>query len=114
MKPSEITTQVFRVAALAVIMGALLGSSACKSESHSVTVTWQAPSPVGTTSIRGYNVYRGTAPGGPYTPIASGVATTTYVDALVTSGRTYYYVVTTVDQLGVESKYSDEISAVVP
>ena len=42
-----------------------------------------------------YNLYRGTANGGPYPTEFTGLMTTNYLDAAVTNGTTYYYVVTT-------------------
>ncbi|MFO8006838.1 MAG: PA14 domain-containing protein, partial [Candidatus Brocadiia bacterium] len=58
-----------------------------------------------------YNVYRDTASGGPYTQIATGVATSDYTDTGVTNDTTYYYVVTAVDTSSNESGYSNEASA---
>jgi len=43
----------------------------------------------------GYNVKRSTTDGGPYTTIASDIAEPTFRDTGLTSGRTYYYVVST-------------------
>jgi hypothetical protein len=79
---------------------------------HSVSLSW-TPSP---SEVVGYNVYRGTAPGGPYpsklTPTPQ--PTTSLVDNTVVGGTTYYYVATSVDDNSVESVYSDQISAPVP
>jgi hypothetical protein len=76
-----------------------------------VTLSWTASATAGVT---GYNVYRGTTQGGPYTQIASQVATTSYPDSSVTSGNLYYYVVTAVGPGNVESVYSNEASATAP
>ncbi len=63
----------------------------------------------------GYNAYRGTEPGGPYTELNSSlIAMTTYTDLTVQVGQTYYYLVTSVDADDVESIYSDEVSATIP
>lgn len=59
-------------------------------------------------------VYRSTAQGGPYVKLAPLVTDLTYNDWLVSSGRTYYYVVTAVDSVGNESNYSNEAVAAVP
>jgi hypothetical protein len=56
-----------------------------------------------------YNVKRATTPGGPYTTIASGVATANYTDKPLTNGTTYYYVVTASNAVG-ESGNSNEAS----
>jgi hypothetical protein len=79
---------------------------------HSVSLFW-SPS---TSSVVGYNVYRGTTSGGPYpsklTP--SPLPTTSLVDSTVMAGTTYYYVATSVDQNNVESIYSNQLTAAVP
>ena len=63
----------------------------------------------------GYNIYRGTTPGGPY-PFkrnSSPQLGTHFVDEPVRPG-TYYYIATSLDGDFVESTYSDEVKAVVP
>jgi hypothetical protein len=57
------------------------------------------------------NIYRSTASGGPYTLVATIAATTSYNNAGLTSGTTYYYVVTAVNNSGLESATSNEASA---
>ena len=79
--------------------------------SHSVSLSWTAS----TSTVVGYNVYRGTVSGGPYTLLTSSpVAGTTYTDLAVASGQAYYYVVTAVNSSGTESVYSNQASATVP
>jgi len=58
-----------------------------------------------------YNLKRGTANGGPYPTIFSGITTTNYSDAAVTNAVTYYYVVTAVAGAGGESPNSLQASA---
>lgn len=78
---------------------------------HNVVLTWTASS----SPVAGYNVYRGTQSGGPYTKLNSSlVSGTTFTDSSVVSGNTYYYVVTAVDSLGQESALSNEAQAVIP
>ena len=78
---------------------------------HSAGLSWIA-SP---STVIGYNVYRATISGGPYTLLnTSLVPTTQYSDANVQSGQTYYYVVTAVDSSNKESAYSDQSSATIP
>jgi hypothetical protein len=81
------------------------------SERHSVTLTWKASH----SPVSGYNVYRSTGPGGPYTRINSDlVPGLTYKDQDVESGATYYYVTKAVNAKGQESIGSNETSAKVP
>jgi Domain of unknown function (DUF4082)/Abnormal spindle-like microcephaly-assoc'd, ASPM-SPD-2-Hydin len=78
---------------------------------HKATLSW-TPS---TSTVSGYNVYRGTQKGGPYTKETSSlVPGATYTDLSVQAGLAYYYVVTSVQSNGVESVYSSEVSATIP
>ena len=78
---------------------------------YKVSLSW-SPS---TSTVTGYNVYRGTTSGGPYARVNPSVDTvTTYADSTVQSGQTYYYVTTSVASGGMESKYSNETSAQIP
>ncbi|MFZ5644512.1 MAG: hypothetical protein ACOY46_13060 [Bacillota bacterium] len=70
-----------------------------------VVLNWDAVA-----NATGYNVKRATTSGGPYTTIATNVSGTTYTDASVTNGTTYYYVVTAIVN-GVESGNSNEAPA---
>jgi fibronectin type 3 domain-containing protein len=76
-----------------------------------VNLNWTPSS----STYSGFNVYRGTTSGGPYTKVDSSVIpTTSYTDAGVTSGKTYFYVATEVDSTGMESTYSSEVSTTIP
>ena len=78
---------------------------------HSVSLSWTES----TSTVSGYNIYRGTQSGGPYAALGAGNGTaTTYTDSSVQPGRTYYYVVTAVDGAGLESAYSNQVQAVIP
>jgi|SRR5450755_512638 len=96
---------------IGVLLGALAG---CHQGPHSVTLKWEAPPPVAGVTIGGYNIYRSTTSGGPFVKLVSGVSAPPYEDRLVTSGRTYFYVVTALDQTGRESRFSSEVRAVIP
>ncbi|MFA5423480.1 MAG: glycoside hydrolase family 30 beta sandwich domain-containing protein, partial [Phycisphaerae bacterium] len=61
--------------------------------------------------LDGYNVYRSTTQGSGYSPIATDVTDSDYLDNAVTNGTTYYYVVTAIDNLSNESDNSNEASA---
>jgi hypothetical protein len=78
---------------------------------HSASLSWIAS----TSSVIGYNCYSSTVSGGPYTKLtAAPVTTTSFTDTTVQSGRTYYYVVTSVNSAGLESVSSSQVSAVIP
>src|SRR6266478_8041951 len=75
------------------------------------TSTWD----LSTSVVVGYNVYRGTVSGGPYSVLNSTpISATTYTDSTVQSGQTYFYVVTALDSNNDESGYSTEQSVVIP
>lgn len=79
--------------------------------SHEVILTWTGSS----SQVTGYYTYRGNISGGPYAKLTSTpIDLTTYADQSVTGGTTYYYVVTAVDDTGLESAYSEQVEAVVP
>jgi hypothetical protein len=79
-------------------------------QQHTVDLGWDSVS-----AVVGYNVYRGTKSGGPYTRVNSALdASTTYSDNSVQSGQVYYYVTTAVDSSGAQSGYSNETQAAIP
>jgi len=79
---------------------------------HNVDLSWAASS---STDVVGYNVYRATVSGGPYTKINTALnATTAFVDNSVQAGQTYYYVTTAVDGTGLESGYSNQVKTIIP
>jgi hypothetical protein len=78
---------------------------------HQVSLAW-SPS---TSTVAGYNVYRGTQSAGPYTRLTPVLETATvFTDESVASGATYYYTVTAVDSTGTESQYSNVAQATIP
>jgi hypothetical protein len=92
------------------VVDSVTGSGAAAPQ-HSVALSWNAS----TSTVVGYNVYRGTQSGGPYAVLNSAPdATTTYTDSSVQAGATYYYVVTAVDATGTESAYSNQTQAIIP
>jgi hypothetical protein len=80
---------------------------------HSVDVAWDASV---SASLQGYNVYRGTVSGGPYTKISTALSTGTllFTDTTPVSGKQYFYVVTAVNTTGVESSASTEVAVTIP
>ena len=98
-------------AANSLLTLALQGHGAAADASHSVALSWRASS----SSVAGYNVYRGTKSGGPYSKINSSLdAATSYSDTSVTAGDSYYYVVTAMGTDGVESTHSSQVGATIP
>jgi fibronectin type 3 domain-containing protein len=96
------------------VNGANVGSvnfTAAAQQAHSAALSWTAS----TSAVSGYNVYRGSANGGPYTLISTSLVTgLSFTDTNVTSGATYYYVATAVDSNGNESGDSNQVIAVIP
>jgi Abnormal spindle-like microcephaly-assoc'd, ASPM-SPD-2-Hydin len=81
------------------------------SASYTVSLSWDAS----TSSVAGYNVYRGSNSGGPYTKLNSGLDSgTTYTDTTVAASNTYYYVTTAVNSGGQESAHSNQVEVVIP
>jgi fibronectin type 3 domain-containing protein len=81
--------------------------STASDSGHSVTLTWQP-----TAGAKYYCVYRSTVSKAGYQKIGTSPSPN-YKDAPVPGKTTFYYVVTAVDNKG-ESKFSNEIKAVVP
>jgi hypothetical protein len=79
---------------------------------HSIDLLWSAPS-TSTIAITGYNVYRGDLLAGPFGRLngSSPLSTTSYEDATVDGGKTYYYEVKSVDSNGVESPPAGPVPA---
>lgn len=78
---------------------------------HSATLSWSESG----SQVAGYNVYRSTASGGPYSMINSSlVVPTNYSDGTVLSETTYYYAVTAVGTDGLESAYSNQTTVAIP
>ena len=82
---------------------------------HIVTLTWQEND----STVQGYNIYRGSISGGPYTQINDVLQSPmTYVDEITVNNAdtpvTYYYVATAVNTYGAESAFSNEVAAVIP
>lgn len=90
-----------------VVINAIFGAGC-----HAVSLNWVAST---SSSAVGYNIYRGTTTGGPYTKVNSSVVVgTTYIDSTALAGQTYYYVARAVDGSGKESQNSGEAPTAVP
>jgi hypothetical protein len=93
---------------------ALTGSGAGAQGSTSALVTWVASN---SGSIQGYNVYRGTRSGGPYTKLNNTILPSLmYTDSAVSSGTTYCYVITAYSNTYSipESTFSSETCVAIP
>ncbi len=94
-----------------LLFGMILSLTDSLMAAPSVSLTWNAD----TSSVAGYNVYRGAQTGGPYSKSNLSLVTgTAYTDTGVQAGQTYYYVATAVDSNDVESIYSNEAQVAVP
>jgi hypothetical protein len=80
---------------------------------HSVDIAWDASS---SAALQGYNVYRSTVSGGPYTKVSPvlGASTLLFTDTTPVSGKQYFYVVTSVDTSGTESAASAQVAVTIP
>ncbi|HKS76666.1 MAG TPA: choice-of-anchor D domain-containing protein [Terriglobales bacterium] len=78
---------------------------------HTVALAWGAS----TSQVTGYNIYRATTSGGPYSKLNSNlIVGLTFTDSSVQGGATYYYAATSVDSSNNESAYSNIATAVIP
>ncbi len=78
---------------------------------HRVTLSWSS----GSTSAVGYNIYRAARSKGPFTRVNSALhQTATFTDTTVQAGVTYFYVATSVDRTGKESRFSSPVRVMIP
>ena len=86
--------------------GACVDDLAARAKPGKVQLTWRY------NGAAAYHIYRGTASGGPFTKIGATTSTySTYLDATVSNGTTYYYIVRSVNLLGQETCDSNQASA---
>jgi hypothetical protein len=91
-----------------------IGLSGTATFAHKVALTWIAPSS-SPDPVVGYNVYRSPSGGSSYQLLNAGVnLSTTYTDSTVQDGQAYDYMVTSVDNSGVESTPSNTYTATIP
>lgn len=88
-----------------------------KAEHRAIHLDWDAPSKRASGAslplnhIIGYNIFRSTLPGGPYTQInPEPITETSYLDRNLENDRIYYYVLSTIDSKGISSAFSQEIA----
>lgn len=96
-----------------ILLSVPLSGTGLAPVAHSVDVTWAAST---STPLQGYNVYRSTVSGGPYTKLSPTLSPTTLVftDTTPLSGKQYFYVVTALNTSGAESAASSEVAVTIP
>jgi hypothetical protein len=91
----------------------LITAFATTAHSQSAVVAWD---PNSEPDIAGYRIYRSELLG-TYPPVSlnNGLTTSTsFTDYTPQNGRTYYYVITAMNSVGMESDYSDAITVTIP
>ena len=112
----RVTLLICSAALLSALCGCGLTSSntplsrSVNGSGHSVTLRWD-PS---TSTVKGYNIYRALATGGPFTLLSSMDVNTSFTDSVVQAGQTYFYAVTSVSSDDTESGFSNVTSVTIP
>ncbi len=97
----------------ATVLSVPLAGTGLSPVSHSVDIAWDASN---SAALQGYNVYRSTVSGGPYSKISPVLAASLllFTDTTPVSGKQYFYVVTSVDASGTESAASAQVAVTIP
>lgn len=74
-----------------------------------VALGWRAPA-----NVTSYNVKRATTSGGPYTTVGLNLTDSSFIDAGVTPGTPYYYVVTASNAYGESANSAEESVLITP
>jgi hypothetical protein len=109
--PVDVDGGVCGATLVSQVVNAALGEGCSATVTHSVSLTWTGSA---SPNIAGYNVYRSSTSGGPYTQLNSALVTAPYIDTNVIAGQTYYYVLTAVNTSNQQSAYSTQTQATVP
>jgi hypothetical protein len=89
----------------------VLRANASHTWAHSVTLSWMGNK----SNNLGYNVYRAVKPKGPFSKInTSPNPASTFTDASVEAGQTYFYVTTALNKKGKESRHSNQVQVTIP
>jgi fibronectin type 3 domain-containing protein len=96
--------------AAATVPSAPRNLTAVPAKPRGVALSWTAPAVTGGSAITGYQIYRGTSPGGEAFLVSVGTGTS-YKDTSAVGGVTYYYTVVAVNALGAGPP-SNEASAI--
>src|SRR5437016_2838669 len=102
-----------RPPAVLLLAYVLLFQLAASVHAQSATLAWDADTDAG---VAGYRVYRSELSGvfAPPPLTSSLLTTTSFTDSTVQQGHTYYYVVTAVTIIGLESGYSNQVQVDIP
>lgn len=103
------TGALLLLAIASLLMGCGSGGASAPGGENTATLEWDA---VTDSSLSGYRIYYGTAPGTYSQPVGEGVDVgnvTSYMVTGLSSGTQYYYAVTAYDVSGRESTYSNEV-----
>lgn len=97
----------------ATVISVPLTGTGFAAQAHSVDITWVAST---STPLQGYNVYRSTTSGGPYSKLSPTLSPTTllFTDTTPVSGKQYFYVVTALNTSGAESSASTQVAVTIP
>lgn len=82
---------------------------------HSIQLSWTYSQ--GSDLTLGFNVYRATTTGGPYTKINSvpvAITALSFTDTTGVTGTKYFYIVTAVDAAGFETQSSEVSATMLP
>jgi hypothetical protein len=110
--PLDLNLGICNSALVQQVLNAALGAGCSATISHSVSLGWTASA---SANVAGYNVYRSSTSGGPFTKLNSSlVITTSFTDSSVLGGQNYYYVTTAVDTGNNESIDSNQAQAAIP
>ena len=79
-----------------------------------IALGWTAPSNAGNPALTGYQIFRGTTPGGESSTALTSVTGTTYTDTTVTPGVAYYYTVKAVSPLATSVASNEATATATP
>jgi fibronectin type 3 domain-containing protein len=108
---SIIRAMLLLIALLPLIGCGQKASAPANGKPHSATLSWKAS----TSKVSSYHIYRASDPNAPpgFLAVTPGDVTQ-YVDTTVEAGRTYYYSVKSVGLNGIESEFSEKVTATIP
>ena len=79
-----------------------------------IALAWTAPTDPGNPALTGYQIFRGTTPGGESSTALASVTGTTYTDTTVTPGVAYFYTVKAVSPLATSVASNEATATATP